>query len=100
MYIHEYQQYMVTPTLIELNLDELHHYPFIISMKSYNGSCNTIDDPFGRIWVPNKMEGISLTVFKMIRGINQSQILPKHISCESKCEFNVTKCNSRQKMEQ
>ena len=100
MYIHEYQQYMVTPTLIDLNLDELHHYPFIISMHSYNGSCNTIDGAFGRIWVPNKMEGISLALFKMIRGINQSQILSKLVSCESKSEFNVSKCNSRQKMEQ
>ena len=34
------------------NLNELHYYPFIISMSRCNGSCNTVHDPFGRICVP------------------------------------------------
>ena len=45
------QQGMVRPTLIDLILDELHNYPFIISMERCDGSCNTTEDPFGRICV-------------------------------------------------
>ena len=40
---------MVRPTLINLNPDELLYYPFVISMNKCDGSCNTVEDPFGRI---------------------------------------------------
>ena len=32
----------------------------------------------------------------MITGINESKTLTKHISCEFKCKFHGTKCNSTQ----
>ena len=32
----------------------------------------------------------------MITGINESKTLAKHISCESKCKLDGTKCNSNQ----
>ena len=32
----------------------------------------------------------------MITGINESKILTKDISCECKCKFDGTKCNSNQ----
>ena len=42
------QPYMVRPTLIDLNPDELRNYPFI-SLDKCGRSCNTVEDPFGRI---------------------------------------------------
>ena len=44
---------MARLTLIELNLDELYYYSFIISMNRCDGSCNTIEDSFERICDPN-----------------------------------------------
>ena len=38
----------------------------------------------------------SLSMFNMITGINESKTLEKHISCECKCKFNRTKCNSNE----
>ena len=38
-----------------------------------------------------------LNVFNIITDINQSKILTKHISCESKCKFdgkNITQINA------
>lgn len=37
------QQCMVKPTLIDLNLDELHYYTFMISMQNCDESCNTAE---------------------------------------------------------
>ena len=31
----------------------------------------------------------------MITGINESKTLMKHISCEFRCKFNGSKCNSK-----
>ena len=61
--------------LIELNLGELCYYPFIISMNRYDGNCNTIKDPFGKINVPTKMKDVNLKVFNMIKGIYESKAL-------------------------
>ena len=41
------QPYVVRLTLVDLNLDKLHYYSFVISMKKCDGSCNTEMDPFG-----------------------------------------------------
>ena len=35
--------------------------------------------------------------FNMIKGINETRILVKHISCKCRREFDARKCHSRQK---
>ena len=68
--------------LIDLNFDEIYCYAFIISMKSYKGSCNTVEDPFDRICVPNKMRYVNIKVFYFIKARNELKTLTKHISSE------------------
>ena len=40
--------------LTDLNPDELHYNPFMVSLDRCDRICNTTEDPFGRICVPNK----------------------------------------------
>ena len=61
------------------------------------GSCNTVNNLSNKVCVPNKKEDLKLIMFNMIRGINESKTLIKHISCEYKCKFDGRKCNSNQK---
>ena len=35
----------------------------------------TVDDPFGRICAPNKINDVNLTIFNMIKGRNESNHL-------------------------
>ena len=42
----------------------------IISMNMCNEICNTVEDPFRRICVYNKIEDKIPKVYKMIKGIN------------------------------
>ena len=44
-----------------------------------NGNCNTLQDPSGRICVPNKTENMNLNVFNMITRINVTKTLVKHV---------------------
>ena len=78
------QTCMVRPALIDLNPDELHYYPFMISLGRCDGSCDTAEYPFGRICVPNKLENVNLKVFNMIKQKNENELktIIKHISCE------------------
>ena len=66
---------------------EFHYYPFSVKSDRYVGSCNTLNDLYNEVCVPNKTEGLNLIVFNMITGINELKTLAKHISCERKCKF-------------
>ena len=60
------QPCLVRVTVIDLNLDQVHYCQFVISMSRCDGSCNTLDDPFGRICLPNKVEEVKLKVFNIM----------------------------------
>ena len=60
------------------------------------GSCNTVKDLSDEVCPPNKTDDLNVNVSNMITGINESKTLTKHISCECRCHFDGTKCNSNQ----
>ena len=80
---------MTRPTLIDLNPVEL-----LLSIYDWNGSCGILllDSS-----AKNEREDVSVKVFNMIKGTNESKALIKHISCTCNCKFDLIKCNSNQK---
>ena len=68
------QKCMTQPTLINLHPNEysqeLHYYPFLVKLHRCVGSCNTLNDLFNKVCVPNKTEDLNLSVFNMITGKN------------------------------
>ena len=72
-------------------------YPFVVKLIRCNGSCNTLDDPSGNIYVPNKRKNVNIYVFNVTARINELKILTKHLPCECKCKLDGTKCNLNQK---
>ena len=60
------QPCLVRVKVIDLNLDEVYYYQFVISMNRCDGSCNTVDDPSGRICLPNKVGDVKLKVFNIM----------------------------------
>ena len=92
---------MTQPTLIHLHPNEYIEgfafvFPFVFNLDRCMGSCNTLNNLFNKVCIPNKT-GLNLSVFNMITGINESKILTKDITCKCKCKFDGRKCNSNQK---
>ena len=85
------QKCMIQPTLISLHSNEysqkFHYYPFMVKL-------NTQNDLSNKVCVPNETEDLDISTFNMNTGINESETLTKHISCECKCRFHRRKCNS------
>ena len=52
------------------------------------------NDLSNKVYILSKTEDLNLSVFNMIRGINKSKTLAKHILCECKCKLDGTKFNS------
>ena len=84
---------MVRPSLIDLNPGELKYYPLIISLNKCTESCNVLSP---KICVPKEAKDIYVKAFNMIANKNEAKTMTEHISCDCKCKFNSTKCNSYQ----
>ena len=69
----------------------------VISLDRYTGSWNSLDDSFAKICVSNKTKDVNVKVFNIITKLNEEKTLLKHISCDYKCKFDQTKCNSNRK---
>ena len=84
------QKCMIQPNLINLhpnkNNKEFHCYPCSVKLDRCVGSCNTLNDLPNKVCIPNKIQDLNLSVFKMMTGINESKTLIKHISCKCKCK--------------
>ena len=75
---------------------ELLCYPFAVKWNKNVGSCNTLNDLSNKVCVPNKIEDLNSSMFKVITGMHDSNILAKDISCKCKCRFDGKKCDSDQ----
>ena len=85
---------MVRPSLIEVNPAELKYYLLKINLDKYSGSYSVL---LPKICVPEKTKDINVNAFNMITNKNEANTITKHISCDCKCKFNTTTCNSNQK---
>ena len=61
------------PTLIDLNPIKLNHFPFMISLRKCNGSCNVVYDLSIKICVPRKTKDANVKVFNMRTTINKAK---------------------------
>ena len=50
-----------------------------------------------KVCVPNKTQGLRLSMFNMTTGVNELKTLAKHISCEYMRKCDGRKCNSYHK---
>ena len=79
------QKCMIQSTLISLHPNEysqeFHYYTSAVKLGRYVRSFNTLSDLSNKVCAPNKTKDLSLSVFNMTAGINESKILTKHISC-------------------
>ena len=85
---------MVRSTLIDMNPNELKYYPVMISLNKCAGSCNVLSR---KMCVPKEIKDINVKAFNMITNKDEAKAMTEHISCDYKCKFNSTTCNSNQK---
>ena len=64
----------IQPTFINLYLSEccqeFYYCPFIVKLDKYVRSCKTLSNLSNKVCVPNKSEGLNLSMFNTITGIN------------------------------
>ena len=79
------QKCMIQSTLISLHPNEysqeFHYYLSAVKLDRCVRSFDTLNDLSNKVCIPNKTKDLSLSMFNMTTGINESKMLTKHISC-------------------
>ena len=56
---------MPRPKILDVNegIGEALFYPYNVLVNKCSGSCNTLDNPMSKIYVPNVIKGINMHVY-------------------------------------
>ena len=64
------QECKVRPKIINVNSNEPIFYPYSISTSKCSGSCNSINDPYAKLCVPDVIKNLNVKVFNLISRTN------------------------------
>ena len=53
----------VIPTIVSINSNKILFYPFTVKFYKCGGNYNTIDYPYPRVFIPNKVKNIKEKIF-------------------------------------
>ena len=83
--------------IINLNTNELLLYPYSIKINKCKGSCNTINVPYAKICVPNKIKNTNVKVFNLMSKTNETRHIKWQEKCKGKSKLDLSVCNNKQR---
>ena len=60
-------------------------------------SCNTINDPYDKLCVPDNIKNTNVTVFNLLSRTNETRHIKWHKTCKWKCRLDASVCNNKQR---
>ena len=87
----------VRPEVINLNSNEPMFYPFSITTNKCSSSCNSINDPYAKICVPDAVKNLNVKEFNLMSRANETGYIKRHETCKCKCRFDANVCNNKQR---
>ena len=70
--------------IIRINTNEPLFYPYSIKINTCKGSCNTFNDPYAKICVPDKIKNTNVKVFHLMSKTNETRHKKWHKTCNNK----------------
>ena len=79
------QDSKIRPEKININSNEPLFYPYNIKVNKYIGSCNSINDLYSKLCVPD-----------VVKNMKKERHIKRHKTCKSKCRLDASVCNNKQ----
>ena len=87
----------VRPEIININSNNPIFFPFSIKVNKCSGNCNSINDPYARICVPDAFKNSNVKVFIIISRTNETRHVTWHETCKCICRLDGIIWNSKQR---
>ena len=72
----------VMPEIISINSNNPMFYPFSVKINKCSGNCNSINDPYARICIPDVTKDLNVKVFNLMSRTNETRQIKLHESCK------------------
>ena len=63
----------IRPQITNINSNVPSFYPYSVKINKCSGSCNNINDPYGKLCVPDVVQNINIRVFNLILRTNEAR---------------------------
>ena len=82
------QKCKLRPKIIDVSSNNPIFYPFSVKINRCSGNCNSINDPYGRICVPDVVKNLNVKVFNLMSRSNESRSIKSHETYKCICRLN------------
>ena len=92
------QECMPRPKILDVNegVGEAVFYPYNVLVNKCSGSCNTLNDPMAKMYVPGIVKRVNMQVYNFLMRLNETRSALWHESCKCVCKLNSSVCNNKQ----
>ena len=91
------EEYKVRPKIVNINSNDPILYPFSIKVNKCSGHCNSINDPYAKICVPDTVKNLNVKVFNLMSLTNETRHIKWHETCKCICRLEKIICNNKQR---
>ena len=85
----------VRPEIVNVSSNEPIFYPFSIRASRGSGNCDSINDRYAKLCVPDTIKNLRLKVFNLISRTNETRHIEWHETCKCKCKLDPSVCNNK-----
>ena len=88
------QECKIRSRILDIESNELsfHHY----SIKINKCSCNSINDPYAKLYVADIVKNINAKIFNLMSRTNETRHIEWHETRKCKCRLDASFCNNKQ----
>ena len=91
------QKFKVRPKIVSVSSNNPIFYPFSLKINRCSGNCNSINDPYAKVSVPNIVKNLNVKVFNLMLRTNETRLIKLHETCKCICRLDKIICNSKQR---
>ena len=91
------QECKVRPKIVNVSSNNPIFYPFSVKINRCSGNCNSTNDPYANICVPDVIKNLNVKKFNLMSRINESRSIKLRETCKCIYRLNKIVCNNKQK---
>ena len=86
------QEFKVRTAKMNINSKEPLFYPHSILVKKCSGSCNSTNDPYDKLRVPDVIKDMNTNLFNLMLRTNETRYVSWHEACTCQCRLDASVC--------